>query len=119
MRKIPRTRERTATAVELEEDRRRYLAAKPTSKPISKPVEGNLCAVLVTFAAWRRCCVCGSLTLYVDENAQTDGDFECGLCVEIRENLAKRLRQTPLPARMAMHLWGLFATSNDNGEARS
>jgi len=118
MRKIPRVRERTATPAELEEDRRRCLAAK-TKPPTPAPAqEGNLCAVLVTFAAWRKCCVCGSETLYVNEQARTDGDFECGLCVEIRENLAKRLRQTPLPARVAMHLHALWSTANDNHEAR-
>jgi len=119
MRKIPRVRERTATPAELEEDRRRCLAAK-TKPPTPAPAqEDNLCGALVFLARWRRCCVCGSLTLYVDENARTDSDFECGLCQGIRESLANRLRQTLLPARVAMHLWGLFATSNNSGEARS
>jgi len=71
-------------------------------------------ACLVTFAAWRRCAVCGSLTLFVNSQAQTDGDFECGLCQGIRENLAKRLRLS-LPLRVAMHLHTLFAIANDNG----
>jgi hypothetical protein len=77
--------------------------------------EGNLCTCLVTFARWRKCCVCGSETLYVNSQAQTDGDFECGLCVEIRENLAKRLRYTKLSSRVATHLHTLLAIANDNG----
>jgi hypothetical protein len=113
MRRVPRVRERTATPEELEEDRRRCLAAR--SKPPA-PIEPNLCATLVTFARWRKCCVCGSETLFVDERARTDGDFECGLCVGIRENLAKRLRRTSLAARAALHLWGLFSMGNDNHE---
>jgi tRNA A37 N6-isopentenylltransferase MiaA len=112
MRKIPRARERTATPEELEEDRRRCLATRTKTTPA--PIEGNLCAVLVTFAAWRPCCVCGSLTLYVNENARTDSDFECGLCKEIRESLAKRLRPS-LPMLAALHMRALFSTANDNG----
>jgi hypothetical protein len=81
--------------------------------------DANLCACLVTFAAWRKCCVCGSLTLFVNEQARTDGAFECGLCREIREGLAERLRRTPILERVALHLRSLFATANDNGAALS
>jgi hypothetical protein len=80
--------------------------------------EGNLAAVLVLFARWRRCCVCGSETLYVNEQARTDTDFECGLCQGIREDLAKKLRP-PLPLRAALHLRALFTTANSNGTVRS
>jgi hypothetical protein len=149
MKTIPRgkatPRERTATPAELEEDRRRCLAAKPyrfatvdeferfaeAEEPTRETIEaeraesegdddakpaspdGNLCACLVTFAAWRACSVCGSLTLYVNENVQTDSDFECGLCEEVREILARWLRPS-LPMRVALHLLGLFSTANDN-----
>jgi hypothetical protein len=68
--------------------------SRPPEPPPTIENEGNLCACLVTFAAWRRCCVCGSLTLYVNGNAQSDGDVECGLCRRLREELAERLRQT-------------------------
>ncbi len=107
-------RERVATPSELEEDRRRCLAAK-AKPPTPAPIEGNLCAVLVRFAAWRPCCVCGSLTLYVNENVRTDTDFECGLCKEIRESLAKLLRPSH-PLRTALCLRSLFSTANDNRE---
>jgi hypothetical protein len=111
MRKI---HERTATPEELAEDRRRCLAAnaKPATPP--PPQEGNLCACLVTFAAWRHCCTCGSLVLFVNAQAGTDGDFECGLCEQIRENLSTRLRRMSLPIRAALHLRALFTTANDN-----
>ena len=112
-----RVRERTATAAELAEDRRRCLAAK-TKPPAPSPIEGNLCACLVTFARWRECCVCGSETLFVDGRCRTDDAFECGLCQGIREDLAKRLRPS-LPMRAALHLRALFTTANDNGEARA
>jgi hypothetical protein len=112
-----RVPERTATPEELAEDRRRYLAAKARPPAIEPaPIEGNLCAVLVTFAAWRQCCCCQSLTLYVNSQARTTGDFECGLCKDIRENLAKRLRRPSLHERVRFHLAGLFSTANDNHE---
>ena len=117
MRKIPRVRERTATPAELEEDRRRCLAAK-SKPPTPAPTEGNLVKCLVVFAAWRKCCVCGSLTLFVDGRCRTDDDFECGFCQGIREDLAKRLRP-PMPMRAALHLRSLFSTANDNHEARA
>lgn len=114
MAKITRVRERTATPAELEEDRRRCLAAR-MKPPTPAPIEGNLCAVLVRFAAWRLCCVCGSPTLYVNENTRTDSDFECGLCKGNRESLAKRLRQS-LPTRAALHVRALFSTAIGNRE---
>jgi hypothetical protein len=80
--------------------------------------ESDLCQTLVFFARWRRCCVCGSLTLFVDERGRSDGDFECGLCQGIREDLAKRLKPS-LPLRAALHLRSLFSTANDNHEARA
>jgi hypothetical protein len=80
--------------------------------------EANLAATLVMFARWRKCCVCGSETLFVDGRCRTDGDFECGLCQGIREELVKRLRRTSLPARAALHLRALLMPGNDNHEAR-
>ena len=109
MPKIPRERERTATPQELEDERQRWERAK---KPA--PIEGNLCATLVYFAKWRPCCVCGALVLFVNPQARTDTDVECGLCREIRESIAKRLRPS-LPVRAALHLRSQFTTANDNG----
>jgi hypothetical protein len=80
--------------------------------------EGNLVKCLVVFARWRQCCTCQSLVLYVNANARTTGDVECKTCIGLREDLARRLRpaRPSLPRRVALHLWGLFATtSNDNG----
>jgi hypothetical protein len=51
--------------------------------------------------------------LFVNSQALTDGDFECGLCQRIHEALAERLRPS-LPLRAALHLRALFATANDN-----
>jgi hypothetical protein len=113
-----RVRERTATTEELAEDRRRCLAAKARPPAPAAVQEGNLCACLVTFAAWRKCCVCSRPVLCVDPRCRTVGDVECPACVRVREDLAKRLRPS-LPLRAALHLWGLFATSNDNHEARA
>jgi len=83
-------------------------------KPCRCSDEGNLCACLVTFSAWRKCCVCGSETLYVNSQARTDTDFECGICQRIREDLAKKLARPSLPMRAALHLRSLFSTANDN-----
>jgi hypothetical protein len=77
--------------------------------------EGNLCQSLVFFARWRKCCVCGRLTLYVDEYGRTSGDVECKACLDIRDELERRLRYTRLGQRVAMHLAALFRTENDNG----
>ena len=114
MRKIPRVRERTATPAELEEDRRRCLAAK-VKPPTLAPIEGNLCGCVVMFAQWRRCCCCGSLTLFVNSQARSDSDFECGLCQGIRESHAQRLRQS-LPTRAALQVRALCAMANGNRE---
>jgi hypothetical protein len=116
MAKIPRVRERTASAQELRDDEERCRRAREKARQGTTPAnEGNLCKCLVMFAAWRPCCVCGSLTLYVNENVRTDSDFECGRCKEIRENLARWLRPA-LPVRAALHLLGLFSTAIDNRE---
>ena len=112
MRKIPRVRERTATPQELAEDRRRCLTAKAKPAPVPSQ-EGNLCACLVTFAAWRECCCCSRPVLYVRADCRATGDVECPTCQGIRENLVKRLRRS-LPMRAALHLRALFATANDN-----
>ena len=111
-------RSRCASPAELEEDRRRCLAAK-AKPPTPAPTEGNLCACLVTFARWRKCAVCGSETLFVNEQARTDADFECGLCVQVREDLAETLRYVKLAGRVRVRLRSLFTTVNDNGEAHA
>jgi hypothetical protein len=80
--------------------------------------DADLCACLVAFARWRKCCVCGSETLYVNDQARSDTDFECGLCQRIREDLAKKLRP-PLPLRAALHLRSLHCTANDNHAGRA
>ena len=115
-------RERVATPAELADDRRRCLAAREQHRPLAPlpptpaPSEGNLVKCLVVFAAWRKCCVCGSETLFVDGQCRTDSDCECGLCQGIREDLARRLRRTSLHERARFHLAGLFTTANDNHE---
>jgi hypothetical protein len=120
MAKIPRVRERTATPEELEEDRRRCLAAKEKAPtPVPNPAaenEGNLCACLVTFAAWRKCCVCSRPVLFVDARCKADSDVECPTCHGIRRNLARRLRQMPVLERVGLHLRALFLVANDNHE---
>jgi len=73
-----RVRERTATPEELEEDRRRCLAAK--AKQPAPAQEGNLCGALVLLARWRKCSVCDARVLFVNEQARTDGKFICGGC---------------------------------------
>jgi hypothetical protein len=125
-----RVPERTATAAELAEDRRRCLAAK-ANQPTRAPIEGNLCACLVTFAAWRPCNGCGARVLFVNEQARTTGKFTCGRCDERREALTMQARAYPhleneprdplylLAMRAALHLRALFSTANDNGEART
>ena len=90
-------------------------AKPPTPAPAQ---EGNLCACLVTLAAWRRC-HCGSLTLFVDSQARTDSDFTCGLCQAKIEDLARRLRYVKCAERVRFHLSALFSTANDNHEARA
>jgi hypothetical protein len=72
------TRERTATPEELEEDRRRCLAAK-AKKPAPES-QGNLAKTLTMFAAWKPCSSCRCLTLYIDPTVRTDSDFVCGSC---------------------------------------
>jgi hypothetical protein len=98
-----------ATPAELDEDRRRWLAAKvPPPRP--KPDEGNLVGVLRLFAAWKPCASCGARVLFVNSQARTDGDVVCGIC---QLDPAKKLRRPSLPLRMAMHLRSLW-TANDN-----
>ena len=120
MAKIPRVRERTVSAQELRDDEERCRRAREARRVLAPPpIEGNLAAVLVLFARWRKCCCCQQLTLYVNSQARTTGDFECGLCKGIRADLARRMRPS-LPMRAALHLWGLFSPiGNDNGEARA
>ena len=121
MRKIPRVRERTATPEELAEDTERWNRAREQHRvlapaPEPEATEGNLAACLVLLARWRKCCVCGSETLFVDERGRSDADFECGLCVQVREDLARRLRYVKLADRVRFHLHALFSTANDNHE---
>jgi len=104
---------RVATPEELADEAQRWERAREAQQA---PIESNLCACLVMLGRWRRCCCCGSLVLFVNEQARADGDVECGLCVKIRESLAKRLRPS-LPMRAALHLRALFSTGNDNGVA--
>jgi hypothetical protein len=123
MRTVPRPkktapRERTATPAELADEAERCRRAREAQRAPAPPQEGNLVKCLVVFARWRRCCVCSRPVLYVDARCRTDADVECPSCVRVREDLAKRLRPS-LPMRAALHLWGLFATGNDNHEARA
>jgi hypothetical protein len=117
--RVPRVRERVATPEELAEEARRWERSREAQRAPAPAAEGNLCAVLVTFAAWRKCCVCARPVLYVDARCRTDDDVECPTCQAVREDLAKRLRRPSLHERVRFHLAGLFATSNDNHEARA
>jgi len=99
---------------------------KKTSNPEPPPEPaGNLAAVLVLFARWRRCCVCRAPVLFVNGQCGTDGDVECPTCTGIREELARKLRPRPaavtcLPVRAALHLWAAFGgVDNDNGHPRA
>jgi len=115
-----RPRERVATPLELQDEAERCRRARETHRPLAPtpaPSEGNLVKCLVVFAAWRPCCICGSLTLFVNSQARTEGDVECPSCVRVRENLAKRLQRPPLHERVRFHLASLFTVSNDNGVA--
>lgn len=88
-------------------------AKPPTPAPAQ---EANLCGALVLLARWKKCAVCGSETLFTDERGRSDADFECGLCVEVRADLARRLRYVKLASLVRFHLGALFA--NDNHGAR-
>jgi len=114
-------RERTATPAELADEAARCRRAREAQRAPAPAQEGNLCACLVTLARWRRCCTCQSLVLFVNANARATGDVECKTCVDIREDLARRLRpaRPSLPMRAALHLRALFSTANDNHEARA
>jgi hypothetical protein len=123
MAKIPRVRERTATAEELEEDRRRCLAAK-AKPPTPETDEGNLCRTLAFLAAWKPCTACGARVLYVDEQTRTDTKFICGRCDARGESLGEQAKlaraasrpRRPLPSRVGLHAWGLFSIVNDNSQ---
>ena len=78
--------------------------------------EADLAACLIALARWRKCSACGRLVLFVNEQARSDGDVECGACQKIRENLASKLRPSLL-MRAALHLRALHSTANDNNHA--
>jgi len=128
MRTVPRPkktapRSRCVTAAELADEARRSREAREQHRPLApapEPTEANLCGALVLLARWRKCAVCGSETLFTDERGRSDGDFECGLCVAVREDLAKRLRYVRLAGRLRGHLRSLFtSTANDNATVLS
>ena len=85
--------------------------------------EGNLCAVLRLFAAWRTCGACGLRVLFVDERAQHEGTFYCGRCLARTEALAEscrpKVRPPTIMERAVLHLHGLLATANDNAAVLS
>ena len=115
MKNTRRVQERVISAAEAADETERCRRAREARRVLApEPIEGNLCAVLVFLAHWKKCAVCGSETLFVDERGRSDGDFECGLCVEIREDLAKRLRYTKLASSVRAHLQAL-SSANDNG----
>ena len=103
-------RERVATEAELDEDTRRCREAREANRPLAPtaaPTEGNLCACLVTFAAWRKCNGCGQPCLYVDSNACTDSEFICGNCVLRRatlEQLFSRIRPCRVCGKLSARL---------------
>lgn len=105
MRKIPRERERTASPAELEDERQRWVRATTPPAP-----EGNLCACLVTLAAYRQCSCCRAPVIFVNEQARTDGDVVCGRCEKRREDLGKQCRK---PAAKGCPHCGSLATFLD------
>jgi len=84
-------RSRTATTEELLDEQARWIRA--TTKPPAPESQGNLCATLAMFAAWRPCSACHCLTLYVGSDVRTDSDFTCGACLARKEALAKQAMQ--------------------------
>ncbi len=118
--KTSKPRERTATPAELAEDTRRSREAREAHRVLAPaPAEGNLCACLVLLARFRKCSVCARPVLYVNEQARTDGDVECPACIQVRTDLAKRLRFVKLASRVRSHLTDLFSTANDNASVAS
>ncbi len=125
MRTVPRPkrtapRERVATQAEIADATRRCREAREQHRvlaPAPEPQQANLCGALVLLARWRRCSICGSESLFTDERGRADSDVECGLCVQVREDLAKRLRFVKLSERVRFHLGALCSTGNDNGGA--
>jgi transcription elongation factor Elf1 len=86
------TRSRTATPEELADEQARWIRA--TTKSPAPESQGNLCATLAMFAAWRQCSACGDRVLYVDERAQTGSTFVCGGCLARKESLAEQARRS-------------------------
>jgi hypothetical protein len=80
-------RERCSSPAELADERARWIRA--TTKPPAPESQGNLCATLAVFAAWKPCSSCHCLTLYVDSTVRTDSDFVCGTC-KARQDLLTR-----------------------------
>jgi hypothetical protein len=114
MEKIPRVRERTATAAELEEEHRRCLEARDAARLQAALACDELATA--TFAAWWNCSACGSETLVLDKAGPPPRAFVCALCERAKHDLAKRLRKPSLYDRIKTAL-GFFA-SND-GEVPS
>lgn len=105
MARVPRERERTATPEELQEDRRRHLAAKAATSPISGPApHGNLAHGLQLFADWKDCPACKRRLLLL-----TGGEL-CGSCV----GFIPPRKAPSIHTRVAIHLHALFGTVNDN-----
>ena len=93
----------------------RFREAREQHRPLAPaPTEGNLRACLVLLARFRTCSVCSRPVLFVSDQGRSDGDVECPTCVQVREDLARRLRYTKLASRVRAHLADLFATANDN-----
>ena len=57
------------------------------------PARVNLARVLVLFARFKSCSSCGGRTLYVNAEANSDGDFLCGLCEVRQQAFAKACRK--------------------------
>jgi hypothetical protein len=47
----------------------------------------NLCTYLVMCAAWWHCRKCGSLSLFVNEQDRTDGEFICDACQALQARM--------------------------------
>jgi hypothetical protein len=98
-----RVRSRKASLEELEEDRRRCLAAKaPEPEPKPEPTEGNLCGALVLLARWRKCSVFDARVLFVNEQARTDGEFICGGCEAFLARMQRGIQFLAAAASLAV-----------------
>jgi len=76
--------------------------------------ECNLLRLLILVGAWRRCWSCGTLVLYVDENARTDSAFVCGECQDRRQRFGQECLRAAHGRFSGIKRWFTFMPANDN-----